>query len=83
MANDVYENLVAYDGSPDPGIMKRIASLTFLFAALIEFGIEGARLDLWIVIVAMVPLLLNLALQALCFRMNSNKHDHNVSASRR
>jgi hypothetical protein len=39
MANDVYENLVAYDGSPDPGIMKRIASLTLLFAALIEFGI--------------------------------------------
>jgi hypothetical protein len=34
--------------------MKRIASLTLLFAALIEFAIEGARFDLWIVIVAMV-----------------------------
>jgi hypothetical protein len=33
--------------------MKRIASLTLLFAALIEFAIEGARFDLWIVIVAM------------------------------
>ena len=62
MANDVYENLVAYDGSPDPGIMKRIASLTLLFAALIEFAIEGARFDLWIVIVAMVLLLWNLVI---------------------
>lgn len=63
--------------------MKRIASLTLLFAALIEFAIEGARFDLWIVIVAMVLLLWNLVIQALCSRMNSHKHDHNVSASRR
>jgi hypothetical protein len=45
--------------------MTRIASLSILFAALIEFAIERARFDLWIVIV------------------DSRKHDHNVSASRR
>jgi hypothetical protein len=63
--------------------MKRIASLTLLFAALIEFAIEGARFDLWIVIVAMVLVLWNLVIQALCSRMNSHKHDHSVSASRK
>jgi hypothetical protein len=40
--------------------MKRIASLSIFFAALIEFTIERARFDLWIMIVAMVALLLNL-----------------------
>jgi hypothetical protein len=40
--------------------MRRIAFLSILFAALIEFAIEGARFDLWIVIVAMVALLWNL-----------------------
>ena len=37
--------------------MKRIASLSILFAALIEFAIERARFDLWIVaVVAIVTL---------------------------
>jgi hypothetical protein len=40
--------------------MTRIASLSILFAALIEFAIERARFDLWIVIVAIVPLLWSL-----------------------
>ena len=45
--------------------MKRIASLSILFAALIEFAIERARFDLWIVIIAIVPLLWNPAGRAL------------------
>jgi hypothetical protein len=31
--------------------MRRITSLSILFAALIEFAIERARFDLWIVAV--------------------------------
>jgi hypothetical protein len=54
-----------------------------LFAALIEFAIERATFDLWIVIVAIVPLLWSLGGRALRSRVDSRKHDHNVSASRR
>jgi hypothetical protein len=39
--------------------MKRIAFLSILFAALIEFAIERAKFDLWIVIIVIVPLLWN------------------------
>jgi hypothetical protein len=39
--------------------MKRIASLSILFAALVEFAIERAQFDLWIVAVAIVTLLWN------------------------
>jgi hypothetical protein len=39
--------------------MKRIASLSILFAALIEFAIERAKFDLWIVIIPIVLLLWN------------------------
>jgi len=39
--------------------MRRIAFLSILFAALIEFAIERATFDLWIVITAIVPLLWN------------------------
>jgi hypothetical protein len=39
--------------------MKRIAFLSILFAALIEFAVERAKFDLWIVIIAIVPLLWN------------------------
>src|SRR5690349_3699450 len=45
--------------------MKRIAFLSILFAALIEFAIERARFDLWIVVIAIVPLLWNPAGRAL------------------
>ena len=37
--------------------MTRIASLSVLFAALIEFAIEWARLDLWIMTAALLALL--------------------------
>jgi hypothetical protein len=63
--------------------MKRIAALSILFAALIEFAIERARFDLWILTIAMVTLLWNVAGRALRSHADSQKHDHNVSASRR
>ena len=63
--------------------MKRIAVLTIVFAALIEFAIERARFDLWIVIVAIVPLLWCLGGRALRSLEDSRKQDHNVSATRR
>jgi hypothetical protein len=62
--------------------MKRIASLSILFAALIEFVIERARFDLWIMaVVAIATLLWNLAGRALRSRVDSQKHDRNVTAS--
>jgi len=54
--------------------MKRIASLSILFAALIEFAIERARFDLWIAAAAIVTLSWNLvgrALRALCTRRST------------
>ena len=63
--------------------MKRIALLSILLAALIEFAIERARFDLWIVTVAMVALLWNVAGRALRSGVDSQKHDQNVSASTR
>jgi hypothetical protein len=54
--------------------MKRIAPLSILFAALIEFAIERARFDLWIVaVVAIVTLLWNLAGRTLRPDVNSKK----------
>jgi hypothetical protein len=63
--------------------MKRIASLSILFAALIEFAIDRARFDLWIVaVVALVTLLWNVVARALRSEVNSKKHDDNASISR-
>ena len=63
--------------------MKRIAALAIFFAALIEFAIERARFDLWIVaVVAIVTLLWNVVGRALRSDVNSKKHDHNASTSR-
>ena len=62
--------------------MKRIASLSTPFAALIEFAIERARFDLGIT-VAIVTLLWNVAGGALRSHLDSQNHDHKVSASRR
>jgi ABC-type dipeptide/oligopeptide/nickel transport system permease subunit len=76
---------VTCDGSPEfwTCIMKRIASLSILFAALIEFAIERARFDLWIVaVVAIVTLLWNVVARALRSEVNSKKHDDNASTSR-
>jgi hypothetical protein len=64
-------------------IMKRIAFLSILFAALIEFAIERASLDLWIVtVVAIVTLVWNVVGRALRSHMDSQKHDNNESVSR-
>jgi ABC-type dipeptide/oligopeptide/nickel transport system permease subunit len=63
--------------------MKRIALLSILFAALIEFAIERARFDLWIVTVAMVALLWNVVGRALRAGVHRQKHDQNISASTR
>ena len=63
--------------------MKRIASLSIFFAALLEFAIERARFDLWIVaVVAIVTLLWNVVGRALRSHMDSKKHDNNKSVSR-
>jgi hypothetical protein len=63
--------------------MKRIAFLSILFAAVIEFAIERARFDLWVVaVVAMVTLLWNVVGRALRFHMDSQKHDKSASVSR-
>jgi hypothetical protein len=61
--------------------MKRIAFLSILFAALIEFAIERARFDLWIMVVAIVPMLWNVVGRTLRSRVDSQKHDHNASPS--
>ena len=58
--------------------MKRIALLSILSAALIEFAIERARFDLWIVaVVAIVTLLWKVVGRTLRPDVNSKKHDHN------
>ena len=63
--------------------MKRIALLSIFFAALIEFAIERARFDLWIVaVVVIVTLLWNVAGRALRPHVASEKHGPNASAGR-
>ncbi len=63
--------------------MKRIASLSILFAALIEFAIERARFDLWIVaVVAIATLLWSVVGRALRSHRDLQKHDKNESVSR-
>jgi hypothetical protein len=62
--------------------MKRIASLSILFAPLIEFAIERTRFDLWIVaVVAIVTLLWNVVGRTLRPDVNSKKRDHHASTS--
>ena len=63
--------------------MKGIAFLSILFAALIEFAIERARFDLWIVaVVGIVTLVWNVVGRALRTRLDSQKHDNSESVSR-
>jgi hypothetical protein len=63
--------------------MKRIASFSILFAALIEVAIARERFELWIVaVVAIVTLLWNVAARALRSNADSQKHDNNESVSR-
>jgi hypothetical protein len=62
--------------------MKRIVSLSIFFAALIEFAIERARFDLWIVAgVAILTLLWNVG-RTLRSHLDSQKHDNDESVSR-
>ena len=63
--------------------MKRIAFLSIFFAALIEFAIERARFDLWVVaVVAIVTLLWNVVGRALRSPLDSQKHENGASVSR-
>jgi hypothetical protein len=63
--------------------MKRIASLSIFFAALIEFAIDRARFDLWIVAgVGILTLLWNVVGRALHPHLDSQKHDNSESVSR-
>jgi hypothetical protein len=62
--------------------MKRIVPLAILFVGLIEFAIERTGFDLWIVTAAVVTLLWNLLGRPLRSGPDSQKQDHNVSASR-
>jgi hypothetical protein len=63
--------------------MKRIAFLSILFAALIEFAIERARFDLWIVaVIGIVTLLWNVVGRALRTQLDSQNHDNSESVSR-
>ena len=62
--------------------MKRIVSLSILFAALIEFAIERARFDLWIVaVVAIVTLLWKVVERVLRPRVDPQKEEHGGSAA--
>ena len=59
--------------------MKRIAPLSILFAALIEFAIERAGFDLWIAaVVAIVTLLWNVVGRALRPHVDSQKHSNHA-----
>lgn len=58
--------------------VKRIASLAILFAAVIEFAIERARFDVWIMTVAVLTLAWDVLDRARRSRMNSPKDDRNV-----
>jgi apolipoprotein N-acyltransferase len=63
--------------------MKRVVSLSIFFAALIEFAIERAKFDLWIVaVVAIVTLLWNVVGRALRSHLDSQKSDNSESVSR-
>ena len=64
--------------------MKRIASLSIFFAALIEFAIERARFDLWIAaVVAIGTLLWNVVGRALRSHLDPQKHDNSEAVSGR
>jgi hypothetical protein len=63
------------------GDMKRIAFLSILFAALIEFVFERPRFDLWIMVVAIVAILWKVAGPTLRSRVDSQKHDHTAAPS--
>ena len=62
--------------------MKRVASLSILFAALIVFAIERAGFDLWIVaVVAIVTLLWNCRGTSTSLSYGLAEPDHNAFTS--
>jgi hypothetical protein len=61
--------------------MKRIAYLTVLLPALIEFVIERASFDLWILTIGIVGLLWNFVGRALRSRVDLQKRNHKMSLS--
>lgn len=61
--------------------MKRIVPLAILFAALVEFAVERARFDLWIVTGAVVILLAIAAGEALVSRAHLRRREHDVAVS--
>jgi hypothetical protein len=63
--------------------VKRIACLAIFFAALIEFAVERARFDLWIMSVAAVTLLWSAVARTQHARVVSQKHNHNISSSKK
>jgi hypothetical protein len=62
--------------------MKRIASLTVLLSALIEFVIEHANFDLWMLTVGIVGVLWNFVGRALSSRVDLQERDHNLVSKR-
>jgi hypothetical protein len=63
--------------------VKRIASLAILFVAVIEFVIERAQFDVWIMTAAVLILLWDVVRPTRRSEMTSRKHDHNVLACRK
>jgi hypothetical protein len=63
--------------------MRRIATLAILFVALVEFAIERARFDLWIVTAAAAALLWSIRARSPRLPVHSQKHDHPVLTSKK
>jgi len=63
--------------------VKRIAALAILFVALVEFAIERARFDLWIMTAAGAALLWNILARTPRLPGHSQKHDQPVLTSKK
>jgi hypothetical protein len=63
--------------------MKRIASLAILFVAVVEFAIERARFDVWIMTAAVITLVWDVFRRTRRSRTDSQKDDHNALACRK
>jgi hypothetical protein len=74
----------AFDGPSESGhaCMKRIASLTVLLSALIEFVIEHANFDLWMLTVGIVGVLWNFVRRALRSGVDLQERDNNLVSKR-
>jgi hypothetical protein len=63
--------------------VKRIVSLAILFVAVVEFAIERARFDLWIMTAAGAALLWNILAPTPRLPGHSQKHDPHVLTSKK